>query len=525
MSRPTLERPPVPLRLRVKRAFRIATLVVPSWLAWLVATTSEHTDGVASAMARALLPLWVLLAFAAALRFASQLVWRRDRKEGLFASIDVLTGAGSALAWTSALGIMGAVWLGWASLAYVGLLGTGIFHIVVILAIAAFRTGDPRVGPFGSVGSITRRFTPFMPTEGEDVVEEVHLENVHIPIGFRLFVTGRVGRRWATTRHVLDTTASGGEVSLEAQIGPAVRGDVDAEPIRIWLEDTFGLTRSNPIEVARARLTVLPRSIVARHATPLFDRGIGSSEAVPTAMLPTEGAFDLREYAPGDDVRRIHWVRSLAARELVVRLPDELPPDRPRIRLVLDTFFPDHDLACDAPSELLDALVDTWLAVGRALLASGARVTLVAPLSELEGVARQDLSYRNEVEALRLGARITWQSTTRVEEILTDERTFIVSRSVLFTPPENTKARWIVVLPSLSEPSWPIGDDVWMPYPMGSPDNRRSRIRAEKEACTRARADHAQVLAAMRTIVARPPAGSFLVRPSGPGDVVLEALR
>lgn len=512
------------IRAHLKRAFRIGTLVVPSWLAWFVAFTYPRSSHVADVMARALMPLWILIVAAIVLRILGLAFSKRGAPGGLLAQVDILTGAGSALSWTSALSIMGAVWMGWASLAYVGLLGSGLFHVVVVLAMAALRSGDPTRS-----GSITRRFTPSMPSEGESVVEELRFENVHIPIGFRMFVTGRVAPRWATTRHLLEAGASGGEVSLESEIGPAVRGDFEVEPTRIWLEDTFGFTRSAPIEVGRARLTVVPRTTVAEHATPLLARGIGANEPRPTGVLPTEGAFDLREYKPGDDVRRIHWVRSLAARELVVRLPDELPPNRPRVRLVLDTHFPESMSAGEAPGELLDALVETWLAAGRALLQTGARVTLVVPVgregASAAAVIRQELTMRSESEALQLGARIAWQSQTRVEDILTDEETFIVSRSVLFVPPPKTKARWIVVVPTLTEPPWPSHSPARMRHPMGSADNRWLRVRRDEKRREQARRDYAEAVLAMRTIVAAPPAGSFLVRSARKGEIVLEALR
>lgn len=508
----------------LKRAFRIGTLVVPSWLAWFVAFTYPRSSHVADVMAKALMPVWILIVAAIVLRILGLAFSKREAPGGLLAQVDILTGAGSALSWTSALSIMGAVWMGWASLAYVGLLGSGLFHVVVVLAMIALRSGDPTRS-----GSITRRFTPSMPSEGESVVEELRFENVHIPAGFRMFVTGRVAKRWATTRHVLEAATSGGEVSLESEIGPAVRGDFEIEPTTIWLEDTFGLTRSAPVLVGRGRLTVVPRTTVAEHATPLLSRGIGASEPRPTGVLPTEGAFDLREYKPGDDVRRIHWVRSLAARELVVRLPDELPPNRPRVRLVLDTHFPEQLSSGDAAAELLDALIDTWLAAGRALLRTGARVTLVVPMGREDAasaaVIRQELTMRSETEALRLGASIAWQSQTRVEEILTDEETFIVSRSVLFVPPPKTKARWIVVVPTLTEPPWPSHSAARMRHPMGSSDNRWLRVRRDEKRREQARRDYAESVLAMRTIVAAPPAGSFLVRSANKGEIVLEALR
>src|SRR6185437_10626849 len=99
--------------------------------------------------------------------------------------------------------------------------------------------------------------------------------------------------------------------------------------------------------------------------------------------LPTEGNLDLREYRDGDDVRRIHWIRSLAANQLVVRMPDEIPPDRPKVRLILDTFFPESfALHTDTPAEVLDAMVAVWLGVARAFAEKGTQVRLVAAVPQ-----------------------------------------------------------------------------------------------------------------------------------------------
>ena len=317
----------VALRSWPKHVFRISTLVVPSWLAWYVAFSAAHPGDLTLAVKLALGPLWVLLAGALLLRTIGVLMSRREpAAPSALAQIDVLTSSGSALAWLSAFGIMGAVWLGWASLAVVGLLGTGLFHVVVLLTFVALRGRDPM-----RRASISRKFVPEVVTEGDAVTEELRFAGARIPIGFRLFVTGRVGPRWATSRHVLDASESGGEVVLESDVGPAIRGEHEAEPVEVWLQDTFGLCRSLRVPVGAAHhLTVLPRLRATEKTMPLLDLGQGARAPRPASRAPTEGSFRLREYQQGDDVRRIHWFRSLAARELIVRLPDELPPDRPR---------------------------------------------------------------------------------------------------------------------------------------------------------------------------------------------------
>jgi len=515
---------PIAARSWPKAAFRVAVLVVPSALAWFEAFTDPHPSDLTDVVTSALAPLWVLLVTALVVRGVTAAVRRRsDPSVSILAELDVLTAGGRALAWASALSILGAVWLGWASLAAVGLLGTALFHIVVLLSLFAMRSADPMRG-----ASITRRFAPEIVTEGDAVIEELHFEGVRIPIGFRLFAEGRVGPRWATSRHVLDASEAGGEVVLESDVGPAIRGEHDPEPLVVWLQDTFGICRSKRVEVSASHLTVLPRVRETEKASTPLDRGDGPRAPRPAFQLPTEGFFKLREYQQGDDVRRIHWVRSLAARELIVRLPDELPPDKPRVRLVLDTFFPEaFSFACDAPSELLDAMVGVWLAIGRTLAESGTRVTLVTTIPQGDAYAqtRQELTRRAFGPALRLGAKVTWQNRILVDELLTDEATLVVSRAMLARPQQGN-VRWIAVVPGehVTNPVWPFPSDALMPHPMGSADNRWSRSREVSNRIARLRTEHSRALLVMHG-VSRPLPGSFLARLDEGRTVRLEAMR
>ena len=79
-----------------------------------------------------------------------------------------------------------------ASAAVIGVLGTALLHAVVLVTMIAVRGVDPirRAG-------VSRRFVPEVVTEGDPVIEELRFTRVRVPIGFRLFVRGRVGPRWA----------------------------------------------------------------------------------------------------------------------------------------------------------------------------------------------------------------------------------------------------------------------------------------------------------------------------------------
>lgn len=509
--------------MSAKRVFRIATLFVPALLAWVVALTAPHRDELARVVTEALLPFWIVMASAVVIRVAVALDERhRQQREGgeiapVLARIDVLTTPGTSMAWLSAFSIMGAIWVGWASLAVVGMLGTGVFDIVVLFALFFVRRTDV---VFRDGGTITRRFSPNPVTEGEDVIEEIVFANIRVPIGTRLFVTGRLGPRWATSRHIIEATESNAEIVVESEVGPAVRGDHEAERLEMWLQDSFGLTRTMSKYVGAARLKVLPKSHQIAKVAPLLDHGIGAHTPRSTKRLPTEGSFNLREYHPGDDVRRIHWVRSVAARELIVRLPDEVPPDRPRVRLVLDTYFPEaFGLACDSPAEMLDRLVSVWLATAHALAETGVRVTLVTAArmgsGERIGVKRHELSLRAASPALHLGAEVEWQGQMQVDQLLTDEATFIVSRAVLIQPPASPNIRWIVVAPpNPSEMPWPHYG-ARFPFPMGHPENRGSYRRRAVDEVVRTRSDESRALLAMQIHVAPPPPGSLAAYPVG----------
>jgi uncharacterized protein (DUF58 family) len=515
-------------RAWLKHLFRIGALIVPSALAWAEAFSDPRPTELSDAVKFTLGPLWVLLAGGLFLRTVG-IVWHRKRVPGasILAQIDVLTSGGAALSWLSAFAIMGAVWSGWASLAAVGLLGSGLFHVVVLLAFVAMRGADPVRG-----STITRRFVPATVTEGESVVEELRFAGTRIPIGFRLFAESRVGPRWPTSRHTLDAKEAGGEVIAESDLGAAFRGEHDAEPLAVWLQDTFGICRSLRFDVAPARLTVLPRLREAEKLAFSVERGDGPHAPRPARRLPTEGLFRLREYQPGDDVRRIHWMRSLAARELIVRLPDELPPDRPHVRLVLDTFFPEATrLRCDAPSELLDSVVEVWLAVGRALAESGSRVTLVmagvdAAGRENIGAVQHELSLRSLDRARKFGAQASWQGSVMIDALLNDDPTLVVARA-FHARPQERKTRWIAVLAPRIAPDakWPLGSNTRLPFPAGSSDNRWTRRRREADRIAQERCDHAQAIVAMHGNLARRLPGSFLASTAKDGAIHLEVLR
>jgi uncharacterized protein (DUF58 family) len=513
---------------RPLQVFRVASLVLPSAIACEVASMSLHRSSLDEALGYTLVPMWLATVGGLVVRGVDAAVRRRTRPHGpaWFDAIDVLTASGSSMAWTGAGAVLLAVSFGWASLSLVGLFGLCAPHLVALWTLLRAGGDDP-----WRAASLTRSFTPSTLVEGQPVTEELRLVAPRIPAGFRLFASGRVGPRWPVSRYAVEASDSGGEIVLESDVGPALRGSFDAEPLEVWLQDVLGLCHSPRIRAGAAPLTVLPAAAAVDCTAELVSSGGHDAVTRAAQRLPTEGSMALREYQPGDDVRRIHWMRSLTAREIVVRLPDELPPDQPAVQLVLDTFHPHlvdppTPLTCRGPDDLLDGLVRVWLGVGRALVERGMRVMAVVPGEGGERAgARVRLSLRAMPRALQAGARAGWQATTRPADLLGRDATIFVSHRLPADDVEAT-ARWIVLPTALwtskPDPYWSGG--ALLRHPVGSADNRRSRRKAQQAARLQERTDHDTFRWLCEHTQARRE-GNLVAEPTGPLAVRLQVLR
>jgi uncharacterized protein (DUF58 family) len=511
-------------RRRPLQVFRIASLFVPSALAWEVASMTLHRTRLDEAVAQALAPLWLATLAVLAVRVVD--AWRR-RIVPCRDALEVLTASGSSMAWTGALAVVASVGLGWASLSVVGLFGLCTLHLVALWTLVRACGPDP-----WRRESLTRRLVPGVAIEGDAVTEAVSLAAPSIPVGFRLFARGRIGPRWPVSRYVVPASSSGGEVQLESDVGPALRGSHDAEPLEVWLQDVLGLCRSPRVRCGEARLTVQPRPPAVGGARYLLAAGGHDDEPRTALRLPTSGSGRLREYQPGDDARRIHWLRSLAARQIVVRLPDELPPDAPAVRLLLDSYHPaivprEDAPACRAPHDLLDGLVRVWLGIGRALVERGVRVTLVTVIPGADGEpepARTPLRRGAFAQGGTLGARVVWQRALSPAQLLTGDASVVVSHRLPLEDAESG-ARWVVVPAEL----WTEAHErrgypsLRLPHPPGSVDNRTLRRREVRRLRQRERADGDAFLLLCAHSQAR-RAGHFLARPLRADAVRLELL-
>ncbi|HET9625936.1 MAG TPA: DUF58 domain-containing protein [Kofleriaceae bacterium] len=519
-----------PLTRPETRRARIASLLGAPWLAVLAGTLAARDELFVIAVP-ALAVLWVAMASALAVRALR----RVPDEPARFAweQVDVLTATGGAVLWTATAAIALAAITAWASLALIGTIG------VAAVLVAATWTAVVAGGDRPWRRAIVRRtISPEVAIEGDPLREEIRMSGVRIPAGMRLFVTGWTTWHGVVTRYAIDASAAHAEVKLAAELGAATRGEHRAPLLRLWLADTLGLTRTAVAHRGGADFVVLPRPGMVDNARGLLATGGHDDRTQPASRLPTEGTFRIRDYVPGDDTRRIHWVRSLQADKLIMRLPDEIPPAEPALRLVIDNELnPAYAYLCAAPVQLLDALVQIWLGIGNALAASGTRVTLVAaagasPHAEKMAMIERVVHPGTPREALRLGARIAWQdqvtlgsllahSPTRQLVVSSRPRPLVAGGRVLDEP------LWIVV----PEASWTTPETwlstalpVVLAFPIGAAENRLGRRHRERERRALAQRDREMFSGALRYTGWQRAPGHYLARPVS-GRVDLAVMR
>ena len=354
--------------------------------------------------------------------------------EALDRHVRVLTGRGFGMLVASLLMVAIALSAKWAQFGVLAVIGIGLVYAsgTVATLVSAFRVQafDERVRRKG--GRIERELSPALVEAGDPVEERFSLARLPVPPGFRLQIHEKLpARLGGETRFVADPKVSSAEATVSAPLPRTPRGEYRVGPATIWYEDVLGLTRVRVASHACAFLRVLPRLRPL-----LFDakpRATAQSEGAMTVLsrLPTDDLFQLREYAPGDDRRRIHWKLSIKTGALQIRRPEAIPFSRRKFRLVLDTYLPPSFLEAGAPllGDLLDLLVEGWIAIAQELVRRGEQVTLataIAPpggrpgLAGAGGVELVELACRRGEERRwrALGASVAWQSAMPLPDAL-----------------------------------------------------------------------------------------------------------
>ncbi|MEV4283595.1 DUF58 domain-containing protein [Actinoplanes xinjiangensis] len=220
---------------------------------------------------------------------------------------------------------------------------------IAVLAAVAFAFWRPRLG-------VTRVADPDRVSRGEPANVTLTISNTSRMRAATLVATDRCG---TTSVQVPLLRLRAGHDTVESYPVPTHRrGLVPIGPLHVTRRDPLGL-----ITLARAYgETIMVRVYPKVHplrATPAgLTRSLdGNVDKVPHGTI----AFDtLREYVPGDELRRVHWRSSAKVGELMVR--EQLDTAEPTIVVLLDDRATAHrddsfEDACEAAASIVVAAV------------------------------------------------------------------------------------------------------------------------------------------------------------------------
>jgi len=148
---------------------------------------------------------------------------------------------------------------------------------------------------------------------------------------------------------LVPTLRPGGSTEVTYPVPTLRHGTLVVGPLRLRRVGLAGLAEGTSLVPGTSEIRVLPRVLPVRGLPPGARRGhMGAEERV------AHGGTDLmalREYLPGDDVRRLHWATSARHGSLMVR--EDADPARAALTVLVD------DRAASYPGELdLEEAVD-----------------------------------------------------------------------------------------------------------------------------------------------------------------------
>ncbi len=180
------------------------------------------------------------------------------------------------------------------------------------------------------------------------------------------------------------------------------------------VEDLLGLVRKQiPLRQTSFDLVVLPRTF---DVDPLrLAPGDPGSELMARATEDLNAPSDVRNYQPGDAMKKIHWKLSLRKGELMVRKFDE--PVLQDVLILMDCSRPPSWGHPQAESDLRDTLLETTASVLTSQLSTDHQFRLPLPGNHPVDVDRS----MGMPIALDYLARVDFSQTDRFERVLSME--------------------------------------------------------------------------------------------------------
>jgi uncharacterized protein (DUF58 family) len=219
------------------------------------------------------------------------------------------------------------------------------FALLVLLVIAVVIVNSSRHDL-----SVSRKIVPERARGGQLVEVTLTFNNEGRGSAPLMLIDDRVPLELAGhARFALNGIESGGGREASYEIRPPHRGRYDLGPLEIGFVDPFGLAQTRTQAAPPTSFLVYPR---VEHLSLPRDLGQRRSMSV-SALRQLSGArgedfYTMREYAEGDDLRKIHWPSTAKLNKPMIR--QEETPWHTRATVVLDDHRSPHDGAGDASS-------------------------------------------------------------------------------------------------------------------------------------------------------------------------------
>jgi uncharacterized protein (DUF58 family) len=190
---------------------------------------------------------------------------------------------------------------------------------------------------------VERELIPGRARRGQTVTVKLYVTNEgKRPAPLLLMDDQLPGELAAHARFAMNGIESNGSREAVYELRPSRRGRYSIGPLEVAFVDPFGLTQTRTAITEATELLVHPR--VEKLALPR-DRGQQRSMSV-SALRQLSGArgedfYTLRDYAVGDDLRKIHWPSTAKAGKTMIR--QEETPWQNRATLIVDDRSAAHE--------------------------------------------------------------------------------------------------------------------------------------------------------------------------------------
>ena len=220
-------------------------------------------------------------------------------------------------------------------LLYIGLLLIAIAWLMTYLSLRGIRIERQARSQRGSVGDIFE--------EHFDVYNASILPKLWVEVANESPVPNTAGSR------VLTLLRGRQKRSYTARTWLTSRGGFNLGPTRITSGDPFGIFRVTRVLPATTRLVVLPMQFQMEQFISPTGLLPGGKAIRRKSLDITPHASGIREYVPGDPMKRIHWPTSIRRETLMVKEFEQDP--QAEVWLFIDSHRDSHAAkAVEAPS-------------------------------------------------------------------------------------------------------------------------------------------------------------------------------